>query len=318
MSPSSSSSELGLGLDAGGTQTRWALARADGTLVAEGSVGGFAGQQAGTAAGRGVIAAELSKLVAAVHPHGTPSRAWAGVTGHDALAFAADDLHQLLAISLGLPRAQVALFNDVEMACRLCFEPGGGYLVYAGTGSIGIFIDGAGALHRAGGRGGLLGDEGSGYWLARQALSMLWRAEDEQPGSAAASVLGRHVLTLMGGSDWATTRRFLHEADRGRFGRLALGVAAAANEGDARALALLCEAGRELARLATLLMTHHGPRPLRVAGRVVLLHEAVAAAMRAALPAATPLDLRPIDAARDAARRAAGGAALSRPSPPSA
>ncbi|HEY1396565.1 MAG TPA: hypothetical protein VF536_10650, partial [Roseateles sp.] len=35
------SGPLGLGLDAGGTQTRWALARPDGTLVARGEVGGF-------------------------------------------------------------------------------------------------------------------------------------------------------------------------------------------------------------------------------------------------------------------------------------
>ena len=305
---SSAFSGLGLGLDAGGTQTRWALAQADGAVVAEGSVGGFSGQQAGTATGRELIAAELSKLVAVLAPHGTVHSLWAGVTGHDAQAYAAADLHRLLAAGLQLPPEQVALFNDVEMACRLCFEPGGGYLVYAGTGSIGLFIDEGGVAHRVGGRGGLLGDEGSGYWLARQALAALWRAEDEAPGSAALSVLGRQVFPLMGGSDWATTRRFVHEADRGRFGRLAFGVAAAATQGDTRALALLRDAGRELARLATLLIQRHGTRPLRIAGRVVLLHEAVAASMRAALPAGTAPDLRPIDAARDAAVRAAHAA----------
>ena len=318
----SSSSNLGLGLDAGGTQTRWALAHADGAPVAQGSVGGFAGPQAGTAAGRELIEAELKALHTAIAAHGAVRCVWAGVTGHDALAHAAADLHRLLANGLHLAGAQVALFNDVEMACRLCFEPGGGHLVYAGTGSIGLFIDDQGAAHRVGGRGGLLGDEGSGYWIARQALAALWRAEDEGPGSAAATVLGRHVFALMGGGDWATTRRFVHEADRGRFGRLALGVAAAATEGDARALALLRDAGRELARLATLLMQRHGPRPLRMAGRVVLLHDEVVATMRAALPTGTELDLRPIAVAHDAAVRAAQAgvpaAPLSRPSPPSA
>lgn len=317
VSPSASAAaELGLGLDAGGTQTRWVLARADGAVVAEGAVGGFSGQQAGTLAGRAAIAAELSKLVADGAVHGVLRSAWAGVTGHDAQAHAAAELHRALAGGLGLPPSQLALFNDVEMACRLCFEPGGGYVVYAGTGSIGLFIDEHGAAQRVGGRGGLLGDEGSGYWLARQALAMLWRGEDDEPGSAAASVLGRHVFALVGGADWATARRFLHEADRGRFGRVALGVAAAASEGDARALALLQDAGRELARLAALLIGRHGPRPLRIAGRVVLLHEAITASMRAALPAGTVLDLRPIDAARDAAVRAAH--TFNRPSRPSA
>jgi len=313
------SNDLGLGLDVGGTQTRWALARGDGSVVAMGAVGGFSGPQAGTVVGRNVIAAELAALHEAIAPHGAVGAVWAGVTGHDAQAHAAADLHRLLAASLRLPAAQVALFNDVEMACRLCFGPGGGYLVYAGTGSIGLFVDEQGAPHRVGGRGGLLGDEGSGYWLARLALAALWRAEDDTPGSAATSVLGRHLFALVGGTDWATTRRFVHEADRGRFGRLALGVSSAAAEGDARALALLRDAGRELARLATLLIQRHGPRPLRMAGRIVLLHDEVASSMRAALPAGTALDLRPIDAARDAALRAALFAqSLSRPSPPNA
>jgi glucosamine kinase len=313
----SASSGLGLGLDVGGTQSRWALADAGGALIAEGSVGGFSGQQAGTAAGRDVIAAELSKLLAAVTEHGLPERAWAGVTGHEAQAHAAADLHRLLAAALRLDPRSLALFNDVEMAARLCFEPGGGYLVYAGTGSIGLFVDEHGAPHRVGGRGGLLGDEGSGYWIARQALAALWRGEDDAPGSAAASALGRAFAQAMGGGDWATVRRFIHEADRGRFGRLALAVAAAARDGEARSLALLREAGRELARLARLLIQRHGPRPLRVAGRVVLLHDAVAEAMREALPPGTALELRPIDAARDAARRAAAAAAVPAVSPAS-
>ena len=254
-----------------------------------------------------MIAAELAKLLQALAPHGLPAQVWAGVTGHDGQAFAAADLHGLLASGLRVGAAQVSLFNDVEMACRLCFAPGGGYVVYAGTGSIGLFIDEARAMHRVGGRGGLLGDEGSGYWIARQSLAALWRGEDEAPGSAAASVLGRHLFSAIGGSDWATARRFVHEADRGRFGRLALAVAAAADDGDARSEALLRDAGAELARLARLLMQRHGPRSLRVAGRVVLLHKAVAEALRAALPSGTEIDLRPIDAARDAAVRAAQG-----------
>ena len=90
-------SSLGLGIDAGGTQTRWALARADGALLAEGAVAGFSGQQAGTPAGRELIAVELAKLLQALAPHGLPAQVWAGVTGHDGQAFAAADLHRLLA-----------------------------------------------------------------------------------------------------------------------------------------------------------------------------------------------------------------------------
>lgn len=44
--------DLGLGIDAGGTQTRWALADAAGAIVAEGSVGGMSATQMHSAAGR--------------------------------------------------------------------------------------------------------------------------------------------------------------------------------------------------------------------------------------------------------------------------
>jgi N-acetylglucosamine kinase-like BadF-type ATPase len=310
-------SGLGLGIDAGGTQTRWALADARG-IVARGEAGAFGGAQAGSAAGREMIAAELARIASAVAPHGPPCRVWAGVTGHDAAAHAAGEMGRLFAQVFPRAEGALALFGDVEMACRLAFEPGGGYLLSAGTGSIAVFVDEAGGVHRVGGRGGLIGDEGSGYWIARRALAMLWRAEDDASGSAAASTLGRHVFAAVGGSDWAATRAFLFMADRGRFGQLARAVAAAAHDGDARALALLQEAGREVARLARLLMQRHGARPLRVAGRVWQLHEAIATALREALPSGTAIDLEPIDAAGEAARRAALGTPISPASRPSA
>jgi N-acetylglucosamine kinase-like BadF-type ATPase len=45
-----------------------------------------------------------------------------------------------------------------------------GYLLIAGTGSVAMARDRAGNLHKAGGWGRLLGDEGSGYWIGLQAL----------------------------------------------------------------------------------------------------------------------------------------------------
>ena len=43
-------SGLGLGIDAGGTQTRWALAVPSGELVAEGSAAGMSAVQVGSRA----------------------------------------------------------------------------------------------------------------------------------------------------------------------------------------------------------------------------------------------------------------------------
>src|SRR3989454_9289676 len=55
-------------------------------------------------------------------------------------------------------------------ALATAFGTGPGILVNAGTGSIAYARDPAGELHRAGGDGWQLGDEGGGYWLGGRAL----------------------------------------------------------------------------------------------------------------------------------------------------
>jgi N-acetylglucosamine kinase-like BadF-type ATPase len=155
---------LHLGLDAGGTQTRWALADATGALQAEGSAPPITGLMLLDAPGRAALAEALRALVAAL-PAGTVLRsAWAGVTGFDA-ALAAE-----LAPALGLPPAAVRVCSDIELACRAAFAPGEGLVVYAGTGSIAALLAADGTLHRAGGRGAVIDDAGGGHWIARQAL----------------------------------------------------------------------------------------------------------------------------------------------------
>jgi glucosamine kinase len=276
---------VALGLDVGGSQTRWALASATGDLLGEGVAPPFAGQQAASAEGRKLLVRALQMTAAAAQrslPGHRPFAMWAGVTGFDAQA--GDDLRQLLSEAFALPPASVQVFNDVEMACRLSFLPGAGYLIYAGTGAMGMFVDDAGEPHHVGGRGAVLGDEGGGYWIAREALARLWRDEDNEPGSAAASPLGRHLFAAVGGARWDDTRRFIEVSSRGDVGRLALAVVAAAAH-DERALEVLRSAGRQLARLGQLLWTRHGPRPLAVAGRAAGLHPVIHQALMAGLPA---------------------------------
>jgi glucosamine kinase len=301
---------IGLGLDVGGSQTRWALATAAGDVVAEGVAPPFAGQQAASIEGRKQLVQALHVTSSAVHKSlrgQAPGTMWAGVTGFDAQA--GDDLRQLLCEAIDVPADAVHVFNNVEMACRLCFLPGAGYLIYAGTGAMGMFVDDAGQPHHVGGRGAVLGDEGGGYWIAREALARLWRDEDNEPGSAAASPLGRHLFAAIGGARWDDTRRFIEVSSRGDVGRLALAVVAAA-EHDARALEVLRSAGRQLARLGQLLWTQHGPRPLAVAGRAAGLHPVIHQALLAGLPAGAlcrTLNLRTHVAAAVRAAQDAGG-----------
>ncbi|MET0518916.1 MAG: BadF/BadG/BcrA/BcrD ATPase family protein [Burkholderiaceae bacterium] len=300
--------ELGLGLDAGGTQTRWALAESrSGRIVAEGQVAGFSGTQLASEAGRGELVRALQALADEVLRHGRPARVYAGMTGlPEADGSAVAQMKALLSRALDLPGAMLTCRSDIDIAWRAAFaEPGEGYLLYAGTGSIAAFVDAGGQLQRAGGRGALLGDEGGGFWIARQALAQIWRMEDAEPGSAERdSPLARRVFAALGGSDWASSRAFIYGASRGRVGQLALAVAAAAEE-DAAAAALLRSAGTELARLAQALLQRFGPRPVVAAGRALLLHPLIEQGLRGALPPGTPLHLQQLQPHRTAALLAA-------------
>jgi glucosamine kinase len=83
-------------------------------------------------------------------------------------------------------------------------------------------------------------------------------------------------------------RKFMYTQERGAVGKLAVAVAASADT-DPVAMAILQEAGQELARLAQALIARFGLRPVAISGRAFNLHPAIGASMRAALPASTVL-----------------------------
>ncbi|MBI4912550.1 MAG: ATPase [Acidobacteria bacterium] len=294
---------LGLGLDAGGTETRWALAGAGGDIVAEGRAEGFSATELG-GPGAERITALLGELGREVRRAGQPSQVHAGITG---LGEGEGVLVEVLAGAMGLPPGAVSLGSDIETAFRHLFEPGQGYMVYAGTGSVAAFLDGEGTLHRAGGRGNLLDDGGGGFWIAREALRRIWRTEDERPGAWRESPLAAELFAMIGGSDWSHSRRAVYGGRRGDVGRLALAVARAA-EADPAAREILAAAGEELARLARALIARYGPRPVALSGRAATLHPGIAEAMARGLPPGPPFSVRPCQphhaAARMALRRA--------------
>jgi N-acetylglucosamine kinase-like BadF-type ATPase len=297
-------SPLALGLDAGGTQTRWALLRGENQVLASGAVGGISALQMNDAPGSDAVRRELAELAQQVSAQGRVQSLCAGVSGagaaHEPATIA---LQKALALAFQLERTAVLICSDIELAYRDVFAPGAGYLVYAGTGSIAAFIDASGALQRAGGRGGVLDDAGGGFWIAREALRHIWRNEDERPGAWRDSVLAQRVFEHIGGSDWAASRQFVYAGTRGAMGQLALAVAAAA-DADAVALQILQQAGVELARLGSALVSRFGPRPMALGGRAARLHPVVAQSMQAALPADQAFELVTIQAHVAAAHRA--------------
>ena len=288
------SERLGLGIDAGGTRTRWALAGRDG-IVAEGAVRGMSALQVG----RGDHVREaMAELAAAVRPHGAAAHVHAGFTG---FGDNIETLRGLIAAPFGLDRRAVTLASDMEIAFLALFAPGEGYLVYAGTGSVASFVDAEGNLHRAGGRGVIVDDGGSGFWIAREAMRRVWRIEDEAPGSWRDSPLAIALFEAVGGSDWALSRQYIYGGDRGAVGRLEVAVASAADK-DPAAHGILVAAGAELARLAVAMTRRYGPRPVALAGRAASLHPVIFETMRAKVPAEMKLAMRAANSHHAAAR----------------
>ncbi|WP_423709352.1 N-acetylglucosamine kinase [Undibacterium sp. WLX3042] len=297
-----SASALALGIDTGGTQTRWALAKANQDIIASGTAAGLTALQLKSQQGRREFAQVFSDLAAAVRSHGHLQTVRVGITGFS------DDMRiviqEMLSGILRLPEERIRIGNDIEIAYLDSFKPGSGYLVYAGTGSIAAYIDEAGQFHRAGGRGYLLDDGGSGFWIAREAVRHIWRTEDGCPGASRDSLLAQEIFKAIGGDDWDSSKDFMYHRSRGDIGKLALAVAASANA-DPVAADILKRAGQELARLGMAMCQRFGNKPVVLSGRVLELHPFIAASCRTHLPSEINLRTSICQAHFSAARLAA-------------
>jgi N-acetylglucosamine kinase-like BadF-type ATPase len=135
-----------LGIDAGGTQTRWALLDAAGEIAAEGEVRGFSALQARGADKRTVVAI-LGELARAVLAVGSPDACTPGLPG--SAAKAKPCAHPSPPRS-DLDPSAVTVGSDIETTYLDLFAPGKGYVVYAGTGSVAAFVDEAGRFIASG------------------------------------------------------------------------------------------------------------------------------------------------------------------------
>jgi glucosamine kinase len=292
-----------LGIDVGGTASRWVLIDTDGEKIASGTAPGATGHLFAEAPRRSFIA--MIEAVAAETAGVAPLTALhAGVTGLGTPAMA--EARAIVASAFAIDPAAITLADDMDLAFRACFAPGEGHIVSAGTGSIGIHLTAHGEVIRVGGRGLLIDDGGSGTWIALTALDRLYRLLDEHGRPEGAEILAEALFTAIGGAAWDDVRSFVYASDRGRIGTLSRAVADAAETGDGLALRILTDASHELARLAHALIARAGILPVAFVGGVINLHPSIRPSLVAALPG---IEVRfpTIDAALTAAMIARAG-----------
>ena len=282
MSANARPSAVLLGADAGGSHSTVVIGTVDLTILGRAD-GPGAAMKPGGAAASAVVLAETARRAASQTGIDLPvDRAVVGAAG----AGRAQEQGELEAALVQAGLAQrVRVMADAEIALSTAFADGTGIIVSAGTGSIAYARDPAGQLHRAGGYGWQLGDEGGGYWLGRRALDVAARAQD---GRGEGSTLLARLLGALGLQHFDDLVRWTATATPSQVAALAPHVLNAAREGEVVAQRAVEDAARELVALVVTLERYYPgtePVPVAIAGGLLLAQSPLAAAFRDRLAA---------------------------------
>lgn len=266
------------GLDGGATKTRVRIVDIDGGFVGEGS------------AGPGSLT--LSPEIAADHCRQALLQALAGsgigfdqcqlvsgVAGHRQSG--RRDVYETCLRDVGT----LEVLSDGYIALLGAHGGAAGAIVIAGTGSVALSLDGHGRASQIGGYGPVVGDEGGGNWLGREAVRAALKAMDDvacEGGSM--SCLAASLIDHIGG-DHEAMLDWISAADSTRFASLVPMLLRHADAGDPLACRLLEAAADEASRLIRL-----ASRRGRLA---VSLVGGLAEVLRPRLPAGTRASLKP-------------------------
>jgi len=229
-----------LGIDAGGTKTVCLLADEHGTIVAE-SRGQGANLHAAGELGVEKVLHEVMEEAIGDHDV-VPAAVCLGIAGVDR----EEEARTVRAIMRRIGHKSRALVvNDALIALVAGAGDDPGIVIIAGTGSIAYGRNAAGEAARAGGWGHMIGDEGSGYWIGREAIAAVMRAGD---GRGPATQLSAEILAHFNVSDESRLPPIVYDREQPRMAVAAVGsiVQRAAEQGDAVAARILERAADEL------------------------------------------------------------------------
>jgi N-acetylglucosamine kinase-like BadF-type ATPase len=275
-----------LGVDGGGTKTRFALLDEARALVAEATLGTSYHPEVGIDGVRSVLGAGVREVLEkagigsaqiAYGFFGLPAY------GEDsALTPALDALPRAI-----LGRDRCAVDNDMVCGWAGSLGAADGINIVAGTGSIG-YGQRQGRSARAGGWGEVFSDEGSAYWIATQGLNVYSRMSDGRLPRGPLHALINDTLSLRDDLDLCAYVYGTNGRSRGEVAQLSRLVAQAAAQGDTAAQDVFRRAGQELAQIVTALrakLGHAASDPVKVSysGGAFGAGELLLAPFRAAL-----------------------------------
>lgn len=233
-----------IGIDAGGTKTHGLLADQDGRVVGE-AMGPGANISTG---GELAVEKALHQVIDDVLTNRDIAPAaiaigMAGVERPDDYSVVNAILHRIAR------RTRTVVVNDALIALVAGAGDGPGVVVIAGTGSIAFGRSRDNRAARAGGWGYILADEGSGYWIGRQALSAVMREFDGRgPATSLTPLLLAHLQVSQPME--IGPRVYRGDLPLASIAALAPLVAQAARSGDVLAADIMTRAAEELCRAA--------------------------------------------------------------------
>jgi N-acetylglucosamine kinase-like BadF-type ATPase len=265
--------ELFIGVDGGGTNTRAQLADAEGSVLGAGEAGTSNPMVHGVAAARHELELAIGRAFsAAERPRERVAALCMGLGG----AGRAREQGELVEWARREIAERVEIVNDGEIVMAAGTPENWGVAVIAGTGSLVWGRNRDGETARAGGWGYLIGDEGSGFDLARGALRAATQFADRRGEQTLLLDAILEYWNLSAPHELVTKvyRSGLKHADLAKLAPLVLRHA---GQGDAVALGLAREGAEALARgvraVSAALHLDTAPFPLALTGGVLLNSE---------------------------------------------
>lgn len=300
-----------LGVDGGASKTAALVTDENGKPLGSGLAGPSNHLRVGVeTAARNIERAVNKALVAGDVASREIVWAYCGIAGADHPAHRQEVVDSL---SIFFPRGNFTVDNDARIALTGAIGFGAGAVVIAGTGSVAFGRNDAGVEARVGGWGPTIGDEGSGFFMARQGLTAVMSAFD---GRGPATLITELLLEQHAMKPEDVPRfvyaQTTHTDDIARFGKL---VIEAASRKDAVACRILEQAAHELAAavlaVARRLDLAAHPFPVAYVGGSFNAGEPLLGPMTRAIVAEAPLAQvgapmhTPVEGAAQMAKRAA-------------
>jgi N-acetylglucosamine kinase-like BadF-type ATPase len=234
---------LVLGVDGGGSKTRAVVADGVGAVLGEGLAGPSNPLRVGVGEAVGAIRDAVDKACAeAGVRRGEIVAAEMGLAGVKRA-----DIRERMRVAvaeLGIKTVEVV--TDADIALYGATEGKPGLVIIAGTGSICCGINARARRACSGGWGPVVGDEGSGSWIARRALQAVARATDGR-GRKTSLVEAACEYFNVAVADDLSTAIYAPNMTNTRIAGFGGRVVKAAKKRDVVAREIVEEAGRELA-----------------------------------------------------------------------